>query len=112
MPTKREVLTHLTRDELILIAETFDVHVEDRRVKDGLVEAVASSKKATLAAILPDLSRGRLKELCRALHLHDGGKEKAALVERLVNGKTTHANGTPQLGLRLDEAVPATTNEE
>ncbi len=33
------------------------------------------------------LSRDRLKELCRALGLDDSGKEKAAIVERIVGGK-------------------------
>jgi type I restriction enzyme M protein len=51
---------------------------------------VAASKKATLAEFLPDLSRDRLKELCRSLDLDDSGRDKAALVERLIGtaGKT------------------------
>jgi type I restriction enzyme M protein len=83
MASKRDVLHLLTRDELITIADTFDLQVEDRRVKEKLVEAVAASKKATLASFLPDLSRDRLKELCRGLNLDEGGREKTALVERL-----------------------------
>ena len=74
MPTKRDVLHLLTRDELISIAEACEVRVEDRRVKDQLVDAVAASKKATLASFLPTLSRHRLKELCRALDLDDSGR--------------------------------------
>ncbi|XXU49072.1 class I SAM-dependent DNA methyltransferase [Sorangium sp. So ce1014] len=86
---KRTVLEHLTRDELISIADAFDVHVPDRRSKEKLVEAVAASKKATLAAFLPSYSRDRLKELCRALQLDDGGREKAVLVARLAGGKAS-----------------------
>jgi hypothetical protein len=48
MPSKRDVLRLLTRDELISIADAFDLHVYDRRVKEKLVDAVAGCKKATL----------------------------------------------------------------
>jgi hypothetical protein len=84
MPGKRDVLHLLSRDELISVADAFEVWVEDRRAKDSLVNAVAASKKATLVAFLPNLSRDRLKELCRALDLDDSGREKSALVDRLL----------------------------
>jgi type I restriction enzyme M protein len=86
MATKRDVLAHLTRDELLAVVDRFTLSVPDRRAKEGLVEAVAASKKATLAEILPGYARERLKELCRALGLDDGGKEKAPIVERIVGG--------------------------
>jgi len=94
MPTKRDVLHLLTRDELLAIVDTCELQVDERRVKEKLVEAVASSKKATLAAFLPDFSRDRLKELCRALDLDDGGREKLALVARL-NGTAGNAPTAP-----------------
>ncbi len=84
MPSKRDVLALLTRDELLEAADRFELTVADRRVKDQLVDAVASSKKAVLAEVLPPLSRDRLKEICRGLGLDDAGKEKAVLVERLT----------------------------
>ena len=87
MPSKRDVLVLLTRDELLAIVDRFALSPPDRRAKDGLVETVASSKKATLAEVLPDLSRDRLKELCRALGLDDAGREKSMLVERLSGAK-------------------------
>ncbi|WP_437954913.1 class I SAM-dependent DNA methyltransferase [Sorangium sp. So ce119] len=89
MVQKRTVLEHLTRDELISIADAFDVHVQDRRSKEKLVEAVAASRSAALAAVLPSYSRDRLKELCRALQLDDSGREKAVLVARLAGGKAS-----------------------
>lgn len=98
MPTKRDVLHLLTRDELIAIADAFEVSVEDRRVKDKLVDAVAGSKKATLASFLPDLSRDRLKDLCRTLGLDDSGRKTSVLVERLAG-----AGGSAS-------PAPATTN--
>jgi hypothetical protein len=47
MRQKREILQLLTRDELAIV-ERFQVSVTDRRSKDALVDAVASSKKAML----------------------------------------------------------------
>jgi type I restriction enzyme M protein len=37
MPSKRDVLAHLTRDELLAAADEFDLNVADRRVKEQLV---------------------------------------------------------------------------
>jgi type I restriction enzyme M protein len=97
MPSKRAVLEQLSRDELQAIVEQHDLSVADRRVRDHLVDAVASSKKATLAELLPTLSRDRLKELCRALELDDSGREKAALVERLA-GLSSSATPVKAIG--------------
>ena len=88
MPSKRDVLGQLSRDELVGAAERFELEVADRRVKDQLVDAVASSKRAGLADLLGELSRDRLKELCRALGLDDGRKEKAVLVDRLTGASS------------------------
>ncbi|MDC0678984.1 class I SAM-dependent DNA methyltransferase [Sorangium atrum] len=96
MVQKRTVLEHLTRDELISIADAFDVHVQDRRSKEKLVDAVAASRSATLAAVLASYSRDRLKELCRVLHLDDGGREKAVLVARLTGGKASEPPAPPR----------------
>jgi hypothetical protein len=74
MSTKRDVLAHLTRDELLAVVDRFALAGPDRRAREGLVEAVPASKKATLAEILPGYARDRLKELCRALGLDDGGR--------------------------------------
>src|SRR5277367_2386523 len=87
MPSKRDVLSLLTRDELLAVVDRFELAPPDRRAKDGPVDTVASSKKATLADVLHELSRDRLKEICRALGLDDRGKERASLVDRLVGGK-------------------------
>ncbi len=82
MPLKRQVLEELKRDELIAAVDRFELPVADKRVRDLLIDALASSRTATLTAILGDLKRARLKELCRALGLDDGGREKAVIVER------------------------------
>ncbi len=87
MSSKRDVLAQLSREELVAVVERFELQVADRRSrckKDDLLEAVAASKKATLADILPELGRDRLKALCAALGLDDGGREKTVLVDRLI----------------------------
>ncbi len=84
MPLKRDVLGRLTRDELLEVADQFELVVSDRRVKDGLVDVVAASKKATLVDVLPRLSRDRLKDLCRTFDLDDSGREKVVLIDRLL----------------------------
>lgn len=95
MPQKRAVLEHLTRDELGAIVEHYELQVADRRVREQLIDAVAGSRRASLADILPGYSRDRLKELCRTLGLDDGGREKSVLVERLVGAKAAEVPAEP-----------------
>ncbi|MDD5306646.1 MAG: type I restriction-modification system subunit M N-terminal domain-containing protein, partial [Deltaproteobacteria bacterium] len=87
MPSKREIVSLLKRDELNEVVDLFGLEVSDRRAREGLVEAVASSRKAALEEILAGLKRERLKDLCRALGLDDSGKEKADIIERLTGGR-------------------------
>ena len=94
MPKKRDVLEQLKRDELVAAVEQFELEVEDRRVRDQLLDVLASSRKAALSAVLEPLSRDRLKELCRALGLDDSGRAKSDLVMRLA-GNTAVAKSAP-----------------
>src|SRR2546421_6149463 len=107
MPTKREVLAVLGRDDLLACLDHYGLEVRDRRVKDDLVDALASTRKARLDEVLPTLPRDSLKAACRALGLDDAGKDKLLLVERLVNG---HAEAlSPEAsrnGLPMREARP------
>ena len=91
MPTKRQVLDQLKRDELIANVEYYELPVSDRRVRALLIEALASSRRARLAEILEDLPRARLKEICRDLGLDETGRAKAVLVERLTGKPRTPA---------------------
>jgi hypothetical protein len=52
MTNKRDVLPLLSRDELLSVVDRFELAPKDRRGKDGLVDVIASSKKATLPEIL------------------------------------------------------------
>jgi histidine kinase/DNA gyrase B/HSP90-like ATPase/restriction-modification system family protein len=83
MPTKRDVVEQLKREELQDLATFYDLEVEDRRVRDDLVNVLTRAKRARLADMLASLSRDRLKEICVALSLDDGGREKSAIIDRL-----------------------------
>jgi diphthamide synthase (EF-2-diphthine--ammonia ligase) len=69
MAAKRQVLEALTRGELQAVAEQFELEVEDRRVKDQLVDAAAASRNVDLGEVLAAYPRDRLKALCRELGL-------------------------------------------
>ena len=84
MPTKRTILSELTRDELRDNVDHYGLDVDDRRVRSQLVDALTGSRRARFDEVLWDLSRNRLKELCRAVDLDDSGRRKADLVERLI----------------------------
>lgn len=109
MSLKRDVLARLSRDELVAIADRFELSVKDRRGRDHLIDAVSSSKRATLAELLPSLTRDRLKELCRSLGLDDAGKEKAVLVARLLGKPAASAVPAPAKAKQAGKARPAPT---
>jgi hypothetical protein len=46
MPSKREIAARLTRGELKKVVDRYDIDVADRRVGEGLVEAVAGTARA------------------------------------------------------------------
>ena len=115
MPSKRDVLQHLTRDELQEAVERFALTVADRRVREQLVEALGASKKAALGDVLGALSRDRLKEICRALGVDDSGREKGVLVERLAGAPRSNgaagSNGVTK-GTVARAAAPAAEQVE
>ena len=96
MPTKRAILDQLTAKELRAEVDSHDLRVDDRRVKTQLVDALAGSRKVRLDDVLLELSRNRLKELCRAFGLDDSGRRKADIVARLVGTGTESKSDGPQ----------------
>ena len=104
MSFKRRVLSALGKDHLLEIGRGLELDVTTRMGVEELRDALAKSKRAKLDAIVQEsLSRDTLKEICGAVGLDDTGKEKAALVERILaagNGKT--ANGA---GYAIDAAA-------
>ena len=86
------------------------MEVEDRRVKTQLVDALSRSRQAPLDEILQDLSRNRLKELCRAFDLDDSGRKKADLAARLM-GRTA-ASKDADAGAAMPPAVSASVTDK
>lgn len=86
MPSKRAILDALSRDELLEALDAHELAVDDRRKRDLLIDRLASARSVKVDAILAELGRDRLKELCRAFGLDDSGRDKASLVERIVDG--------------------------
>ncbi|MCP4655228.1 MAG: SAM-dependent DNA methyltransferase, partial [bacterium] len=107
MATKRQILERLKRNELLAALDAYELVVDDRRQRDLLVSALGRSRKARLAEILAELSRDRLKEICRELELNDRGRRKAELVDRLTG--QAPAGVRPQARERTDEGQPAPT---
>lgn len=108
MSRKRDVLEELKLDELRAAVDRFELPVVNRRIRGDLVEALAGSRKAGLAAILADLSRDRLKEICRALGLDDSGREKAVITARLV-GEAPAAPPPPEVVPSSKKRTPTPT---
>ena len=103
MPTKRAILSKLTRDELRINADYYDLDVYDRRVRNQLIDALAVARRAALDEMLWELSRDRLKELCRAFDLDDSGR-KGDLVERLIS--RTAASRKARAAARKESSAP------
>ena len=92
MPTKHAILSELSRDELRANVDYYELDVYDRRVRTQLIDALAGSRKARLDEMLWELSRDRLKELRGAFDLDDSGRQKGALVERLLGPAAARKN--------------------
>ena len=110
MLTKRAILAQLTAKELRTNVDRYDLYVDDRRVKSQLVAALAGAPKARLDELLQELSRNRLKELCRAFSLDDSGRKKADLVARLLGPAPVLKTGggqAPPAVSRLAAETPA-----
>ena len=84
MPAKRAILSALTSRELRAGAERYALPVADRGDEEQLVGALARARKVPITALLQELSRDRLKELCRAFDLDDSGRRKADIAARLT----------------------------
>ena len=108
VPTKRTILTELTRDELRARLDHYELGVEDRRVSAQLVDALVRSRRAYLDDILQTLSLDRLKELCRAFDRDDSGRKKADLAARLM-GRAAARPDTPKRRQRPVSAPPTPT---
>jgi hypothetical protein len=85
MPTKRQVLDLLSRDELGQLVERHGIIVGGGQ-KAHFAERL-EERGPGLADVPGDLSRDCLKEICRTIGLDDSGKEKVAIIERIAGVK-------------------------
>ena len=108
MSTKRQILQTLQRGELLDILDVYDPEVADRRVRDEILDALTRSRSASLAAILSDLPRKRLKQICRDLDMDDSGREIALIVDRLM----TYRPRTPHTSEVTPKGTSAPTRSE
>lgn len=83
-PNKRGALEVLTKKRLAQLARAFELDLPASRAKAELVDVLGSSKKASFAAILAELNRAELEDICRAHELDDSGKDKARIAARIL----------------------------
>jgi type I restriction enzyme M protein len=101
----RDVMDQLSRAELLHAVEELGVGVRDRRVREQLVDGLAGHRGLELETLLGDLPRERLKEMCRALGLDDGGRDKAGLVQRLTGAAPATPSPAPKRNGASKEAT-------
>lgn len=95
---KPAILSVLSRDDLKVLIDDFEIEVIDRRSMEGMRSALARSRKATAEDLVGYLRKDELKAICEEMGLPVGGK-RDELAHRLLNGK----NGN---GQTAREAAP------
>lgn len=93
MPSKREIIELLKREELQALADQLELDVRDRRVKDDLVDSIVRSKRARVTEILAGLPRDRLKDICIGLELDASGREKSVIIDRILGDTASVDSG-------------------
>jgi type I restriction enzyme M protein len=88
---RRTALEALPRERLSRVTEHFDLNVADRRVAASHVDAIVRAKHVDFAEVLDQLARDELKAVCEALGLDTSGREKQALIDRILG--TANAAG-------------------
>lgn len=96
MPTKRAILEHFTVDELRSVVDRFEIEIEDRRARGGIIHAIATAQTVDLEPVLAEMGRERLKELCRKVGLDDSGRDKASIIARLLGRELALAAASVQ----------------
>ncbi len=91
-PAKRRLaLEQLGRERLNELTQRYALDVGDRRVLDNHVDALVRARSVDFAEVLGSLKREELQAMCEALGLERGGREKEALVQRILGGGVTWA---------------------
>ncbi|AGP34259.1 hypothetical protein BE04_46820 [Sorangium cellulosum] len=98
MPTPRDVLLLLPRSALAALADRFGVDLPDRRKKATIVDAMLSAPGLQVDELLRSFRIDELKELCRALGLNARARDKALLVERLLDDRSPESMARGAMG--------------
>jgi adenine-specific DNA-methyltransferase len=114
---RRTILLQLSRDRLGELTTRFELEVEDRRSIDAHVDAIVRKRTLDFTVVLNVLKREELQAACEALGLDSSGREKAVLVERILeratNGATDDAGaGEAPFSLEAPEEKAATTKKK
>lgn len=84
MASKRKILETISRQDLLEIARNFDITGLTGKNKVEIIDSVVGVRSISADAVLGLLSRDDLKAICRDLGLDDAGREKQALIDRLL----------------------------
>jgi len=92
---RRLALEQLGRERLSELTQHYALEVGDRRVLGQHVDALVRSRSVDFAELLGRLKREELQDICSALGLERGGREKEALVQRILGGSHAPAQLAP-----------------
>lgn len=106
MPSVRRVFTQLCLEELLACLQAAGIAVLDCGTKQTLIKRVLAAPDTSLDGMLLHLKRDRLQSLCLALGIDDSGRDKSALVTRLLSrdGQSERAARTAPRRVRFGQA--------
>ncbi len=92
---RRAALSALRRDRLAELTSHFLLRVSDRRVSGQHLDALAEARNLDFEDLLKILQRDELKAICTRLGLDTGGREKQAIIDRILgrNGSRPARSG-------------------
>ena len=120
---RRTALEQLARERLAGLTEHFGLDVGDRRVVENHINALVRTRLVDFGDLLGLLKREELQAICEGLGLNSGGREKGALVQRIleehasnrttppVNGKRPAEGGVVNKGLDLPATGKLTVDQ-
>lgn len=92
MSTKRQILSHLTWNEIRAAAKHYELSFAGHPSKDQLTATLAAARRVSIAEVLEPLPIDRLKRICAEQGIDAGGRVKAALVARLTQASPTETS--------------------
>lgn len=82
---RRVALRQLSRDRLLQLCDHYSLHVQDRRKVQNCIDVLVRARRVDFAQVLSWLKREELQDICNALSLDSGGREKEYLVQRILS---------------------------